>query len=44
MGRRADRLLLLPLETWWARPVAELRDELRIDAADELAVGGESGA
>lgn len=37
MGRRADRLLLLPLERWWARPVAELRAELHIDAADELA-------
>ncbi len=37
MGRRADRLLSLPLERWWARPVAELRTELHIDAADELA-------
>jgi ubiquinone biosynthesis protein Coq4 len=39
MGRRADRLLLLPIEQWWARPVAELRAQLHIDAADELACG-----
>ncbi|MBC8071853.1 MAG: hypothetical protein IAG13_26235, partial [Deltaproteobacteria bacterium] len=30
MGRRADRLLYLPLERWWARPVAQLREELHI--------------
>lgn len=39
MGRRAERLLLLPLEQWWDRPVAQLREQLHIDAADELALG-----
>lgn len=36
MGRRAERLLLLPLDQWWGRSVADLRAALHIDAADEL--------
>lgn len=36
MGRRAQRLLVLPIERWWSRPVVELRRELAIEAADEL--------